>query len=60
LEALLDFIIFTPGWTLFNHLIHVIVDVRYSKASDENKAVFKGAKYLLLKNCKKYSAQNPA
>lgn len=37
----------------FNQVIDKVRNDEYRKASDEDKAVFKGAKYLLLKNKKK-------
>ena len=36
----------------FNRVIDKVRNSEYRKASEENKAVFKGAKYLLLKNRK--------
>jgi transposase len=36
----------------FNRAIDKVQNSEYRKASEENKAVLKGAKYLLLKNCK--------
>ena len=37
----------------FKRIIDNVRKSKYHKASEENKAVFKGAKYLLLKNRKK-------
>ena len=42
----------------FNHVIDKVRNSEYRKASEENKAVFKGAKYLLLKNRKNIRLQS--
>lgn len=42
----------------FNRVIDKVRNTEYRKASEENKAVFKGAKYLLLKNRKNVRRQS--
>lgn len=42
----------------FNRVIDKVRNTEYRKASEENKAVFKGAKYLLLKNRKNVRCQS--
>ncbi|MDH3809764.1 MAG: transposase [Desulfuromonadales bacterium] len=42
----------------FNRVIDKVRNSEYRKASEENKAVFKGAKYLLLKNQKNIHLQS--
>ena len=42
----------------FNRIIDKVRNSEYRKASEQNKAVFKGAKYLLLKNRKNIRLQS--
>ena len=42
----------------FNRVIDKVRNSEYRKAAEENKAVFKGAKYLLLKNRKNICLQS--